>query len=253
MENKEISKEINEEIRKLQNEFNKKYLNGIPSFFTQGRDYGRMAYLNWRFDKENEFEQFCVMGQAFFEPQYYILWELLNTADINKADGWVFPVVFNTIHGIECYLKGILGALNIYLRFIKGGSKKNDLKFKFESTHEITTFCKNTIEKMEEIAKKDASDYWKNFIDKMKVVQKFVEYRSNNAGSVVAFRYPFTPQSDTYFYNSSLKNRQNSGWKGQQSENITLDIEDYFIWFTKVHDMLNDIYYGVDELLINMG
>ncbi|WP_061841122.1 hypothetical protein [Tetragenococcus halophilus] len=257
MDNKELSKQITEEIKKAINEIDETELDFTQTFFTQGKELGKTAYLNWRFDKETSFEQFCTMGDAYFEPQYYLLWELLNTDALAKSDAWMFPIIFNTIHGIECYLKGILGKLNIVTQLIEGERDENKLKFGFEKTHYINKLCNDVIIKMEKIAEKEKPADWSNYIEHMKVVQKFITQIYDNAKDVISFRYPFSNNLGTFFYNSSLEN--GSGTTDDDafgkafsiegpSENVTLDIKTYFVWFTKVHQIFKNMYYAMNEI-----
>ncbi|MCF0190799.1 MAG: hypothetical protein HUJ96_06005 [Marinilabiliaceae bacterium] len=78
------------------------------------------------------------MGEGYLECAFNIVDSCLidNENRDHKADVWFFPVLFNTIHGIELYLKSIRCRLN----------KIEDV----EKQHNIQKICNDIVE----IAKK---------------------------------------------------------------------------------------------------
>jgi|AKZA01.1.fsa_nt_gi hypothetical protein len=88
----------------------------LPNYFDFNGDVDKTAYLNWRFDKwRNINSQFYEMGKAYFNTAIILLDGCLNNNGDNKADAWIFPIMFNTVHGIEIYLKGLMAKSRSYI------------------------------------------------------------------------------------------------------------------------------------------
>lgn len=111
---------------------------------------------------------------------------------------------------------------------------------------------------MEKINEKDDMDCWLNYIEDMNIVKKFITHIYNNTKDVTSFRYPFSTNFDTFFYNSSSQMEKESTEgdafkKGtttdELSENVTLDINIYFSWLTKIHQIFKDMYNALGDIL----
>lgn len=88
----------------------------IPNYFEFTGDIEHSAYLNWRFDSINNTEnQFYEMGKAYLETAIQLVDICLKDNIDNKADIWIFPILFNVVHGIEIYLKGFNSQIRICL------------------------------------------------------------------------------------------------------------------------------------------
>ena len=86
------------------------------------------AYLNWFFEEQknpnNEPKvnkyidslQFFIMGNSYISISFKNLYQLYTEGNkCNIADNLIFPILFNLMHGLECWLKsGILSISNLY-------------------------------------------------------------------------------------------------------------------------------------------
>lgn len=92
------------------------YAQKMDSIFQYNQNVEKTAYLNWRSNKyTNQRRQLVVMGDNFFSSAYNLLQQCINDNGDKKADSWIFPIMFNIVHGIEIYLKAINVILNIVL------------------------------------------------------------------------------------------------------------------------------------------
>lgn len=85
------------------------------SIFSYNSSINRTAYLNWRInDFYSEWYQFNIMGYAYLDASINLM-ILLKGNDYKQADSLIFPILFNAIHGIEIYLKGLITGFNLTL------------------------------------------------------------------------------------------------------------------------------------------
>ena len=193
-----------------------------------------MAYLNWRFGGYSRYEQFCTMGDSYLETQYNQLWMLVQNRRDHRADGWIFPILFNTMHGIECYLKGFGGQLE-YLEKVVKGVPIEDIEFKNPWGHELLPLSVGVIKQLDDLYQLTKDERFKEATEAIEFIKSFIELLVSKSDYVAVFRYPFDTKSEELFYNKSL-------------ENETIHLELYFIWFTKVHDTLKSLNYFFDDL-----
>ena len=85
----------------------KELIHSLPNFFDFTGNITRTAYLNWRFAFTRDLEnQFYDMAKGYFETSLALVDNCLCDNTGHKADIWIFPIMFNVVHGIEVYLKG---------------------------------------------------------------------------------------------------------------------------------------------------
>lgn len=83
------------------------------NIFRYNSSIKRTAYLNWRInDFYPEWRQLITMGNSYLDASVNLLILILKEGNIhNQADSLIFPVLFDAIHGIEIYLKGLIQGL----------------------------------------------------------------------------------------------------------------------------------------------
>ena len=92
----------------------KELMDIIPNYFEFSGNIENSAYLNWRFDFiRNTENQFYEMGKAYFETAITLIDDCLNDNIDKKDDIWIFPILFNVVHGTEIYLKGFNSQIRI--------------------------------------------------------------------------------------------------------------------------------------------
>jgi hypothetical protein len=117
----------------------KELMQELPNYFNFSGDISHTAYLNWRFDFNREIEnQFFDMSKGYFETSIVLIEKCIDDNRDKKADIWIFPIMFNIVHGIEIYLKGFNSLYRIYLNLENSGELQES---KIEGKHDIRQLC----------------------------------------------------------------------------------------------------------------
>lgn len=143
------------------------YAKEMESFFCCHADINRNAYLNWRMGyHDSQRRQLVVMGDAFFDTAYNLLLQCLEDNDDKKADSWIFPILFNVVHGIEIYLKAINVSLNLIL------SKPN---IKIQGNHNIQQLCETAVSLVLEYKNQNQNTTTEQMFLGIKLVKNFID------------------------------------------------------------------------------
>lgn len=116
---------------------------------------------------------------------------------IKKADSWIFPIMFNIVHGIEIYLKAINVILNIVL---------NEQNQVIQGGHDIKQLCqtsKSLILKYKNRNKNETTDQMWTAI---KVIENFIENIYEKTNDMTFARYPMDKNKNGHFYIQTLDN-----------------------------------------------
>ena len=174
------------------------YAQKMDSIFQYNQNVEKTAYLNWRSNKyTNQRRQLVVMGDNFFSSAYNLLQQCINDNGDKKADSWIFPIMFNIVHGIEIYLKAINVILNIVLneqnQAIQGG---HNIKQLYQTS-------KNLILKYKNKSKNETTDQMWTAI---KVIENFIENIYIKTDDMTFARYPMDKNKNGHFYIQALDN-----------------------------------------------
>ena len=143
----------------------KSLMNVIPNYFDSTGNVEKSAYLNWRFDFMRDTEnQFYEMGKAYFETAIALIDICLSNNKDKKADIWIFPILFNIVHGTEIYLKGF----NSQIRILDKIEKQEYQESKIEGKHNISQLCQTAISLIKKSSHKD-------LLSEFKFVKKFID------------------------------------------------------------------------------
>lgn len=174
------------------------YAQKMDSIFQYNQNVEKTAYLNWRSNKyTNQRRQLVVMGDNFFSSAYNLLQQCINDNGDKKADSWIFPIMFNIVHGIEIYLKAINVVLNIVL---------NEQNQAIQGGHNIKQLCqtsKNLILKYKNKSKNETTDQMWTAI---KVIENFIENIYIKTDDMTFARYPMDKNKNGHFYIQALDN-----------------------------------------------
>lgn len=174
------------------------YAQKMDSIFQYNQNVEKTAYLNWRSNKyTNQRRQLVVMGDNFFSSAYNLLQQCINDNGDKKADSWIFPIMFNIVHGIEIYLKAINVILNIVL---------NEQNQAIQGGHNIKQLCqtsKNLILKYKNKSKNETTDQMWTAI---KVIENFIENIYIKTDDMTFARYPMDKNKNGHFYIQALEN-----------------------------------------------
>lgn len=170
----------------------------LDTIFQYNADIDKTAFLNWRTGfAHTSRRQFVILGEAFFSTAYNLIQQcLLNNRD-KKADSWIFPIMFNVVHGIEVYLKAINAALSLVLnkeRSITEGG--HDLKALYGAARNLIIEYKTS--------NKCATT--EEMFQGIKVVGKFIENIYKKTDDMTFARYPLAKDKQGQFYIDTFKN-----------------------------------------------
>lgn len=201
----------------------------LPNYFEWSGDIENSAYLNWRFDFSRDIEnQFYEMGTAYFETAIALIDKCLENNNDKKADIWIFPILFNVVHGIEIYLKGFNSQIKIFEKL----EIQEFQESKIEGNHDIRQLCDVAISLIKNSSQKE-------LLPEFKFVKKFIEILYENTNDMTFARYPINKKGKSQFY---VKKRGN----------ITIDLDIIRIWIYKVFSILSGctgfVDFQIDEM-----
>ncbi|MCL2018885.1 MAG: hypothetical protein FWG70_03915 [Oscillospiraceae bacterium] len=214
----------------------KELMDSLPNYFGGFGDIDRSAYLNWRFYPFQDLgSQFSQMAEAYFEVAILLIDECLKDNWSKKADIWIFPIMFNAIHGVETYLKAFNSLYRIHEELRNTGELQ---KSEIEDGHNIQQLCKNSIS----LLKKSNNNESNALINEFKFVQKFIEILYQNTNDMTFTRYPTK---------NKKQNHQNHFYIGS-SKNVVISLDVFRQWVLRVFRILENltghIEYQVDTL-----
>jgi len=114
-------------------------IDSLPNYFDFSGNIQTTAYLNWRFDFTRDLEsKFFDMAKGYLETSIALIEQCLADNRDKKADTWIFPILFNVVHGIEVYLKGFNSLYRIHMDLQNYDDVRNS---KIEGKHDIRQLC----------------------------------------------------------------------------------------------------------------
>ncbi len=174
------------------------YAKKLDSIFQYNAHINKTAYMNWRTGfADGSRRQFVIIGEAFFTSAYHLVEECLNDNSDKKADSWIFPILFNVIHGTELYLKAINSVLSAIL------GKKRGIT---EGGHDLKTLCgtaRNLIIEYKNLHKDNTTE---QMFTAIKVVERFVDNIYAKTDDMTFARYPMDKDKNGHFYIQNLEN-----------------------------------------------
>lgn len=205
-------------------------LSVLPSYFSFSGDIRHTAYLNWRFAINDGVEQqFFSMGEGYFETSLALIEQCITDNRGNRADIWIFPILFNVVHGIEVYLKGFNSLYPICLELEESGEIKES---KIEGKHDIKQLCQVAMKQLKQNGDKE-------IFCEMLFVKQFIDILYQNTDDMTFARYPITAKKDNQFYTDS-------------PQNVTIDLNVLRQWVLRVFQILNNtteyISYKTDQM-----
>ena len=191
-------------------------LDNLPNYFGNFGDFRNSAYLNWRFDSFTDLEvQFYNMGQAYFETSLALIDICLENNSNKKADIWIFPIMFNIVHGIEVYLKGFNSQYRIYEKLKKYEYEET----KIEGKHNIKQICEVAIK----LAKGNKDDH---LLKELTFIKRFIDILYENTDDMAFARYPITQKKAKQFF-------------VEDTENVAINLHVLKQWVTRVFRILD--------------
>lgn len=197
-------------------------LSELPNFFDDTYS-SKSAYLNWRIYPHQDVEtQFFNLGEGYFEVAVSLIEQCIENNKSRRADIWIFPILFNIVHGIELYLKGFN---SLYAKYKKLNEESELVDSKIEGKHNILQLCNKALSMIEQ-------DEEKEFFNELKFVKKFIEYIYDKTDDMAFARYPINRKKDKQFYVSN--------------QNVIINLDSLLCWIIKIKDILEKICFALD-------
>lgn len=183
------------------NEFNavtiEQFAKKTPTFFDGNADINKNAFLNWRMDRKDDARCFVSAGEAYLTSSIHLTKECLRNNEDKKADSWIFPILFNMVHGIEVYLKAICATYSTALgkpRKITGGG------------HDIQGLCGEAQSLIAEFALQNPSGEMNQAKIAIMATRKFIDTIYEKTRDMTFARYPLDKDANGHFYIETLEN-----------------------------------------------
>lgn len=174
------------------------YAKKLDSIFQYNADINKTAYMNWRTGfADGSRRQFVIIGEAFFTSAYHLVEECLNDNSDKKADSWIFPILFNVIHGTELYLKAINSVLSAIL------GKKRGIT---EGGHDLKTLCRTARNLIIEYKNLHKDYTTEQMFMAIKIVERFIDNIYAKTDDMTFARYPMDKDKNGHFYIQNLEN-----------------------------------------------
>ncbi|MCY9446991.1 hypothetical protein MOF46_12515 [Bacillus haynesii] len=148
--------------------------------------------------------------------------DVLNDNFNKKADIIIFPILFNTNHGIELYLKAIIWSLNILMKS----------EYKIEGNHDIKQILSTVKSKVRKFEKeKEKKQQFLKLIDNLDAYVKELNEKIKKADlkkndKMDFSRYPLTKEYIPHFYIGTFKN-------------VVVDLENFISRMKEISKNLN--------------
>lgn len=174
------------------------YAKKLDSIFQYNADINKTAYMNWRTGfADGSRRQFVIIGEAFFTSAYHLVEECLNDNSDKKADSWIFPILFNVIHGTELYLKAINSVLSAIL------GKKRGIT---EGGHDLKTLCRTARNLIIEYKNLHKDYTTEQMFMAIKIVERFIDNIYAKTDDMTFALYPMDKDKNGHFYIQNLEN-----------------------------------------------
>lgn len=175
-----------------------KFAKKLDSIFRYNGDINKTAYMNWRTGfADGSRKQFIIIGESFFTSAYHLIEECLDDNSDKKADSWIFPILFNIIHGTELYLKAINSVLSAIL------GKKRSIT---EGGHDLRGLCGTARNLVIEYKNSNKNITTEQMFTAIKVVERFIDNIYAKTDDTTFARYPMDKDKNGHFYIQNLEN-----------------------------------------------
>ena len=202
----------------------KELMDALPNYFDFTGNIPTTAYLNWRFDFSRDVEsKFFDMAEGYLATSVALIEKCLEDNRDKKADTWIFPILFNVVHGIEVYLKGFNSLYRIHMDLHNEDDPHDS---KIEGKHDIRQLCQIAVKLLRDSKHTE-------LLDEMLFVQKFIDILYQNTDDMTFARYPITAKKENHFYVEA---------KG----NVTIDLHALRQWVLRIATILDNVTGYVD-------
>lgn len=193
----------------------------MQPIFSRNIDIDKIAFINWRIAHDDDIRNLLVLADGFMLSAIHLAKVCLADNVDKKADALIFPILTNTNHSIELYLKAILWTLN----------KLIDTDSKIEGRHNIKQIYQ-TVKSRIKVYKGQVSVMGfneqtielKEYIDEL-----FAKINATPKNDKMDFsRYPFSDDYENHFYVDEIGN-------------VEIDLVNFITRFEIIHENLENL------------
>lgn len=196
--------------------------------FSYGNSIETTAYLNWRTERYNVFNNLSIIADGFMKSALMLAQQILIDNDDKKADVIVFPMLFSANHAIELYLKQIQWAQYVILDM--------DDKHKIEGAHDIRQLYYSVSNREDDVLKKNPGgvETKKEFNNLLKNLKEYIEelyskiIMDDGKGHMEFSRYPFSTDYKYFFYITDFNN-------------VVIDVENFNVRMKEIGQNLEQL------------
>lgn len=195
----------------------------MNEIFSSNKNITKNAYLNWRTKQNDHFNNMNVIASGFASASLELVEKTITSGNLgHEADELIFPILFNTNHAIEVYLKTISWTINVLL-------KKEET---YDNTHDLKRLMNSVKELTEELHTDFDFDHHygllNRYIDELYQTIQIPKDNGQNFVDISFSRYTLTTQKQPQFYVNKLTN-------------VVIDLENFCNVFTDIFDKLDNL------------
>lgn len=208
----------------------------MKDIFSSNGDIEKNAYMNWRTQRYDHIHNMNVIAKGFSDSALLLAKEILRDNRDKKADSFIFPLLFNTNHSIEVYLKAICWQQNLLLNKNKTFNTNHNLKGLFTKVIDL----ENELNSGDQVLFREWLSNLEMYIDELYGKIERTIGKTGNLKTIhdITFsRYSLTNDFEPQFYINTF-------------DNVTVDLENYLAVFKGIFDNLDAIsthYYALLE------
>ncbi|MGS0534143.1 hypothetical protein ACU80C_30590 (plasmid) [Bacillus mycoides] len=209
----------------------------MKEIFSRNKNIDKNAYLNFRTYDSNDpndpipsIHNMNVIAEGFRDAALSLVKGLLSNNANSGADNLIFPILFNTNHSIELYLKAICWTQNLLL-------KKEDT---FDKIHNLKELFTKVVNLESELKTKDDEPEFNEMLNSLKAyiyeLDDKIERTFTIGDKKEKTRY------DIDFPRYALNTDFKSQFYINADDNVTVDLENFLIVFEQIFKDLSSLY-----------
>ncbi|MCR8860362.1 hypothetical protein NQ113_24640 [Bacillus pseudomycoides] len=208
----------------------------MKEIFSRNKNIDKNAYLNFRTydsngpnDSITSIHNMNVIAEGFRDAALSLVKGLLSNNPNSGADNLIFPILFNTNHSIEVYLKAICWTQNLLLNKSDKFDITHDLRELFAQVVDLETELRTPGDNLEFYTMLNGLDA---YIDELygKIERTFIDKKGNEKirHDIEFCRYALSNDSKSQFYINAL-------------DNVVVDLENFLAIFEQIFKNLDSL------------
>ncbi|UOQ53055.1 hypothetical protein [Hymenobacter cellulosivorans] len=190
-----------------------------PIFSKNKASIDNTAFLNWRISKQADILNMLNIADGFMMAALELAQNCLLDNQWKKADILIFPILMNTNHGIELYLKAMIWTIN----------KINKSDARIEGKHNIRQIFHTLKSKVKTYGGALSLEEFQAGTEELEayINELFAKIEATDKDDKMDFsRYPFSTKYDSHFYVNAIGN-------------VEIDLENFVIRFESIKESLD--------------